>query len=71
MLARVLGSFDFRFLSFFRFRWIWAEVDSAGGSVLRRRSGVINFDYCCCFVVELVRRLSDLLRFENLKFERT
>ena len=29
-------------LSFFRFRWIWAEVGSAGGSVLRRRSGVIN-----------------------------
>jgi len=67
----VKGSFDFRFLSFFRFRWIWAEVDSAGGSVLRRRSGVINFDHCCCFVVELVRRSSDLLRFENLKFERT
>ena len=72
----VLSSYRFAngLLSFFRFRWIWAEVGSAEGSVLRRRSGVINsiivvVSLSNCFLVR--SGFGRLICFEKLKFERS
>ena len=59
-------------LPFFHFWWIWAEVGSTRGSVLQRRSRVINSiivddSLSNCFLVQS----SDLLCFGNLKLERS